>query len=267
MKQIPKVTKRVKPAKPLSVSQEISKRKLTADLAKPELKEIAVQVIEAEFLSEQESSDIFSQLSNNLSRKISKLDNEWKRIGSKEEMTLKLGDPRSFFENYTSMKSTIEELTSMVKIYSLPLNDRKILMDELEDKVKERQALVDQSLQQLQKTTGELQLTHKHQVIENWEKLFCATEAYNTHGRRWKFLMRPLKKSIKDGSFNFNPEVVLEKARSAQGEDIDAIMERVSKQSRRSQVNTYKINTIKMHRVVQSHIDKYSLANNRILFL
>ena len=47
-----------------------------------------------------------------------------------------------------------------------------------------------------------------------------------------------LKTSIKDGTFHFNPEVVLEKAHSANGEDIDSILERVSKQSRQSQVNT-----------------------------
>lgn len=109
-------------------------------------------------------------------------------------------------------------------------------MDQLEDKVKERQALVDQSLQQLQKTTGELQTAHKQQVVDNWEKLFCAAEAHNTHGRRWKFLMQPLKTSIKDGTFNFNPEVVLERAHSAKGEDIDSILERVSKQTKQSQV-------------------------------
>ena len=109
-------------------------------------------------------------------------------------------------------------------------------MDQLEDKVKERQALVDQSLQQLQKTTGELQTAHKQQIVENWEKLFCASEAHNTHGRRWKFLMQPLKTSIKDGTFNFNPEVVLERSHSAKGEDIDSILERVSKQSKQSQV-------------------------------
>ena len=129
-----------------------------------------------------------------------------------------------------------------VQVYSLPLTERKILMDQLEDKVRVRQALVDQSLQQLQKTTGELQLAQKQQLIDNWEKVFCATAAHNTHGRRWKFLIQPLKTSIKDGVFNFNPEVVLQKARASQGEDIEAILERVSKQSKKSQVLLYKSN-------------------------
>ena len=113
------------------------------------------------------------------------------------------------------------------------------MMDQLEDKVRERQALVDQSLQQLQKTTGELQLAQKQQVIDNWEKVFCSTEAHNTHGRRWKFLIQPLKTSIKDGVFNFNPEVVLQKTHASQGEDVDAILERISKQPKRSQVFLY----------------------------
>ena len=142
-------------------------------------------------------------------------------------------------------------------------------MDQLEDKVRERQALVDQSLQQLQKTTGELQLAQKQQVIDNWEKLFCATEAHNTHGRRWKFLIQPLKTSISGGVFNFNPEVVLERARASQGDDIEAILERVAKQSKRSQVSLYTklhSNLFSTHRDAHYHKYRYSLPTHRILF-
>ena len=69
-------------------------------------------------------------------------------------------------------------------------------------------------------------------MINNWEKVFCATEAYNTHGRRWKFRIQPLKESIKEGNFNFNADVVLQKAKDSENGDVDAILERYSRDTR-----------------------------------
>ena len=65
-------------------------------------------MVETDFKTEQESSNIFTQLSNNISSDLSQLDTELEKIGHRDNGL------NTFYENFSSMKSRIQELTSMV---------------------------------------------------------------------------------------------------------------------------------------------------------
>ena len=73
-----------------------------------ELKDVEIQVIETDFKTEQESSNIFTQLSNSVSSELSQLDTELEKIVQRDNGL------HTFYETFSSMKSRIQELTSMV---------------------------------------------------------------------------------------------------------------------------------------------------------
>ena len=72
------------------------------------LREVDVQVREVDFLTEQEVSDIFTALSENLSRNIGQMDDQLDRIGSRDS------ELRGFLENYSGLKNSVAELVEMV---------------------------------------------------------------------------------------------------------------------------------------------------------
>ena len=75
-------------------------------------------MLEREFLTEQESSDVFTRLTGSVSTNLSQLDTQIENLGCVERRTLIGEDLTNFVENYTSMKSTIEELVTMVLLSS-----------------------------------------------------------------------------------------------------------------------------------------------------
>ena len=78
------------------------------------LKEIEIQVLESEFLTEQEASDAFTGLSASVSGDLKQLDSKITKLASEETRALTGGELTNFLENYTSMKSAVEELVSLV---------------------------------------------------------------------------------------------------------------------------------------------------------
>lgn len=72
-------------------------------------------MIETDFRTEQEASNIFTELSDNISSELSQLDTELEKIGHRDDGL------NTFNEKFSSMKSRIQELTSMVVIRLLKI--------------------------------------------------------------------------------------------------------------------------------------------------
>jgi hypothetical protein len=103
------------------------------------------------------------------------------------------------YRMYSGMHSHVCMLVEIVRLYSMPWEKKSMVLKKLQDDCKIKQGQLNVALHKIEMFAVQEQRMARERTIMNWARLFTKVTNKNSHGRRWKFLIQPLKDRIANG--------------------------------------------------------------------